>query len=125
MRAYGSGQSDDLHRLADEVAEAVSRELSRHQDLSVVSWPTAAGYRAAGKSVPEISKELDAGHVAAVSALRSSDRLTVSVHLVEGATDRKRWAKGYPFPPETQALPPDFPAEVASEISRQLREQTQ
>jgi serine/threonine-protein kinase len=125
MRAYGSGESEDLHRLTDEVAEAMLSELSRHQDLSVISWPTVAGYRAAGKTVPEISKELDAGHLAAVSALRSSDGLTVRVHLVEGAADRKRWAERYEFPPETQALPPDFPREVASEIQRQLQAQTQ
>jgi TolB-like protein len=125
MRAYGSDESGDLDRIADEVAESVSRELSRNPELSVVSWPTAATYRAAGKSVPEVSKELGAAYLAAVSALRSSDRLTVSVHLVEGATDRKRWAKGYTFPPKTEALPPDFPGEIASEVLRQLREQPQ
>ncbi|MEX2301693.1 MAG: hypothetical protein WD733_12195 [Bryobacterales bacterium] len=123
MRAYAPADSEEVQRLADGVAEAVLRELSGHQDLSVVSWPTAAGYHAAGKNAVEISRELG-GALAAVWVRRSPDSLIVSVHLVDGVADRKLWAESYEFPAATEALPAEFPLRVASEIARRLREQT-
>jgi hypothetical protein len=46
MRAYAPPDPEEHQRLADSVAEAVLRELSRDRMLSLVSWPTVAAVRA-------------------------------------------------------------------------------
>ena len=125
MRAYAPADSEDVQRLADGIAEAVLRELSAHPELSVVSWPTAAGYRAEGKRAVEISRELGGALLAAVWVRRSPERLVVSVHLVDGAADRKLWAESYDFPAETETLPAEFPLRAASKMLERLRAETE
>jgi serine/threonine-protein kinase len=125
MRAYAPTDSEDVQRLADGIVEAILRDLSAHQDLSVVSWPTAAGYRAAGKGVPEISRELGAARLAAVWVRRYPERLVVSVHVVDGAADRKLWAEAYELPPETQVAPAELPHKISSQLLERLRTGTE
>ena len=81
----------------DGMHEAVIGELARIGALNkVISRTSAMQYKErAGKSLPEIARELNVDAVLEGSVLRAGDRVRITLQLIEGREDRHLWAESY------------------------------
>lgn len=75
--------------------EAILDNLSRIEDLRVVSRTSMEQYRNDRKPVPVIAREMNVGYILEGSGQRSGDQVRLFVQLVEGATDKHLWSKNF------------------------------
>ena len=75
--------------------DALITRLSRVTDLRVISKTSTLRYTEAGKSIPEIARELNVDALIEGSVLRDGDRVRISAQLIHGARDEQLWAKSY------------------------------
>jgi len=98
--------------------EALITELSKIDALRVISRTSAMRFVGAGKSVPEIGRELGVDAVIEGSVLKAGDVVRIAVQLIEAQTDRHLWADNFDRPlHDILALY----GEVTGEIARQVR----
>jgi TolB-like protein len=87
-------------------------------NFTVVSRISALSSKAAGKTLPEIGRQLRVEGVIEGSLLKTGDRLRVVARLVDAQGDRYLWAQTY------ERDYRDIPAvedAIAADIARQLR----
>ena len=80
---------------ADGMTEALITDLGKVHALRVISRQSVMQYKGSNKPVPQIAQEL---HVAAVvegSALRSGDKVRISVQLIQARPERHLWSESY------------------------------
>jgi serine/threonine-protein kinase len=80
---------------ADGMTEELTTELAQIGALRVISRTSVEHYKRTSKTLPEIARELHVDAVVAGSVERSGDRVRITAHLIEAATDRTLWAKSY------------------------------
>jgi hypothetical protein len=78
-----------------------------------VSWPTAFGYRAAGKRSPEIGRELGVDAIAVVWARAGSAAPQINIHMMDAARDSKMWVDSF-------AYAADQPSQAAQQLRQRL-----
>ena len=123
MRAYAPPDPEEHQRLADSVAEAVLRELSRDRMLSLVSWPTVAAVRAHDGNSGALADQLGVEALAVIWVRSSGDKLLLTVHVVSLPADEKRWAEAFELQAGAEAAPESLPARIAAGIRDSLRRQ--
>ena len=103
---------------ADGVQEDILTNLSKIQDLLVISRSSTLQYRETDQNLREIGMELGARYLVEGSVRRAGDRIRITVQLIDTATDGHLWSKTY-----TQDLDDIFEiqAEVAEQIAGQLQ----
>jgi TolB-like protein len=97
--------------------DATIAGLMRLGNLTVVSRTSVLNYKAAGRTLPEIGRELHVQAMVEGSLLRTGDRLRVVARLVDVPGDKYLWAQTY----EREYL--DIPAmedAIAADIARQV-----
>ncbi len=77
------------------LTEALGAELSKIRSLQVISGRSASRYRTAEKSGIEIARELNVDALIEGAVVRSGSRVRVTVHLVDGRTDRRLWTSSF------------------------------
>jgi TolB-like protein/DNA-binding winged helix-turn-helix (wHTH) protein len=94
----GSASPNDHFSMAltDEIVTKLTRLYSPR--FTVVASTTAMQYRGMSKTIEEIAKELNVNYVLEGTALRTNDRIRVSVHLVRADTQTPVWAEDYDRP---------------------------
>jgi len=80
---------------ADGMTEELTTELSQVAALKVISRTSAMRYKNAGKSLPQIARELGVDAVVEGTVLRSGDRVRITAKLIQGNTDGHLWARSY------------------------------
>jgi TolB-like protein/tRNA A-37 threonylcarbamoyl transferase component Bud32/tetratricopeptide (TPR) repeat protein len=114
-----TGSSDSLGYLADGITEALIHELSEVPQLHVVSRAGVSPYRNAAVAPDSVGRALKVGTLVQGSVAGSSDRLRVSVSLINAANSQELGSKTLERPrQEIFALQDD----VAREVSLFLRE---
>lgn len=102
---------------ADGMTDALITDLSRLPDLKVISRTSSTRYKALGKSLQEIGRDLDVEAIVDGSVLRTEDQVRISVRLVDAATDRNLWAQDYTRKvQDVLSLQADVARAIASEI---------
>jgi TolB-like protein/Tfp pilus assembly protein PilF len=89
-----SGNPEEEY-FADGMTEALITDLGKVHALRVISRQSVMQYKGSNKTVPQIAQEL---HVAAVvegSALRSGDKVRISVQLIQARPERHLWSESY------------------------------
>ncbi len=82
--------------LTDGIHEDILTNLSRVQDLKVVSRGAVLGYKAgANRNLRQIASELGVGSVVEGSVQRSGNRIRVSTQLVDTSSSQSVWADTY------------------------------
>ena len=100
------------------LTEALRAELARARRLQVVSGVSAARYRNSTRTVPQIARELGVDALVEGTVMRSGDRVRVTVHLVDGRTDRRLWTNTYDRRiGDVFALYGDIASGIAAEVS--------
>jgi TolB-like protein/Tfp pilus assembly protein PilF len=80
---------------ADGMTEALIMDFGQIRSLRVISRTSTMHYKGTRKTLPEIARELRVDAVVEGSVIQSSDRVRVTVQLIEAATDAHLWAKSY------------------------------
>jgi TolB-like protein/Tfp pilus assembly protein PilF len=87
------GGPDDY--FSDGIMEDILTQLSKIQDLRVISRTTMMKYRETTKSIREIGDELKVAAVLEGSVRKSGDRVRIAGQLIDASTDEHLWAETY------------------------------
>ncbi len=79
----------------DGMTDELITTLGKIKGLRVISRTSVMQYKKTDKLVPQIARELNADAVIEGAVLRVSGRVRITAQLIEGATDRHRWAESY------------------------------
>jgi TolB-like protein len=79
----------------DGMTDSVIADLGKIKDLRIISRTSVTPYKKSKKSMPEIAHELHAEAVIEGSVTRSSDRVRITVQLIDAATDQHLWSESY------------------------------
>jgi serine/threonine protein kinase/Flp pilus assembly protein TadD len=80
---------------ADGMTELLITHLGRIGSLRVISRPAVMGYKGTRKRPSEIAQELKVDAVVVGSVFRSGDRVRITWHLIDAATDSQLWSEVY------------------------------
>jgi adenylate cyclase len=106
---------------ADGLTEELTSTISRISSLHVISRTSAAQYRNASKKILDIGRELGVGSVIEGSVRKSSNRVRISVQLIDVQTDEHVWAENYDRQFEDVfAIQSDIAQRVAGSLMVQL-----
>jgi len=112
-----SNDADDEY-FADGMTEDILTELSKIQDLMVISRTTIMKYKGTTKSLKEIGKELGVGTILEGSVRRVGNRVRITGQLINTANDHHLWAEKFDRDIEDIFAVQD---EVATAIANVLR----
>jgi len=88
-------QGQDQQYFTDGLSEELLNLLVRVDDLRVASRTSAFAYRNSTMSIPEISKELNVGHILEGSVRKDGDRIRITAQLIEASTDKHLWSENF------------------------------
>jgi len=90
-------QSGDITQeyFSDGMTEVLVTELGKITGLRIPSRSSTARYKGTQKSIPEIARELNVEAVATGSAIRSGDRVRITLQLYRGETGENIWSENY------------------------------
>jgi adenylate cyclase len=89
--------SDDREQqyFADGITEDLTTDLSRLENMFVISCNTAFTYRNKPIDTKQVGRELSVRYVLEGSVRRSGNQLRVSAQLIDAATDAHLWAERF------------------------------
>ena len=85
----------DQKYLADGVQEAILNHLAKIKDMRVISRTTMEQYRESNKSTPTIAKDVGVSYILEGSVQRFTDKVRITVQLIEGKSDTHLWSENY------------------------------
>ena len=85
----------DQKYLADGVQEAILNHLAKIKDMRVISRTTMEQYRESNKSAPSIAKDVGVSYILEGSVQRFTDKVRITVQLIEGKSDQHLWSENY------------------------------
>jgi TolB-like protein/DNA-binding winged helix-turn-helix (wHTH) protein/Tfp pilus assembly protein PilF len=115
------GNDPDQQYFSDGVTEDLTLDLSRIEDMFVISRNTAFTYRNKQVNTKQIGRELGVRYVVEGSVQRSSNQLRVTAQLIDAETDAYLWAER--FDRETSdllALQSEITSRIASALGVEL-----
>ena len=115
------GNDPDQQYFADGVTEDLTLDLSRIEDMFVISRNTAFTYRNKQVNTKQIGRELGVRYLLEGSVQRSSNQLRVTAQLIDAQTDAYLWAER--FDRETSdlfALQSEITSRIASALGVEL-----
>ena len=80
---------------ADGITEDIITELSRNRWMTVIARNTTFTYKGAAVNIADVARELGVRYVIEGSVRKSSDRVRISVQLIEGLTGNHVWAERF------------------------------
>ena len=99
----------------DGVHDDILTELSRLEDLKLISRTSVMRYRDTETSIREIGQELGVATVLEGSVQRSGERVRITVQLIDAETDDHLWAETY-----DQELTAANVFAIQSDVARQI-----
>jgi TolB-like protein/DNA-binding winged helix-turn-helix (wHTH) protein len=107
---------------ADGMTDELITMLARNSTLRIVSRTSVMQYKGAHRPLREIARALGVDGILEGSVERSSDKVHMTIQLIQAKTDTHLWAQSYDRSPgDVSALP----AEAAREIAKQLHSSVQ
>ena len=89
-----SADAEDEY-FSDGMTEELISKLSRLHDLTVIARTSIMQYKATGKSVAEIGRELRVGTILEGSVRKAGDRLRITAQLVDVESQGHLWSEDY------------------------------
>ena len=87
--------NDRQDHFAEGMTEALITELAQIKSLRAISRTSDMRYRASGRSIPDIARELSVDSVLEGSVLRSGSRIRITAQLIHAATDSHLWSGSF------------------------------
>jgi len=89
------GSDKDNEYFGDGLTEELIVNLSRLNDIDVVSRTTSMQYKGAKKDVKTIGRELGVRYILEGSVRKFQDNIRITVQLIDVESDRQLWAESY------------------------------
>lgn len=89
-----TGDDDQLY-IVQGIHDSIISELSRTDDIDVISRTSVMRYQDTEKSIPEIASELNVDALVEGSVMRSGNKLSVTAQLIAAVPERHLWSKRY------------------------------
>jgi TolB-like protein/DNA-binding winged helix-turn-helix (wHTH) protein len=102
---------------ADGMTDELTTMLAKNSTLNVTSRTSVMQYKAAHQPLPEIARALGVDAILEGSVVRSSDKVHVTIQLIQASTDTHLWAESYDR--DVKDLVP-LPGEAALSIAKRL-----
>lgn len=80
---------------ADGMTDELTTDLAQFRSLKVISRTSAMHYKGAGKTAPEIGRELGVDTLIEGTVQHVGNRVRIRVQLIDSASDRHLWARTY------------------------------
>jgi TolB-like protein/DNA-binding winged helix-turn-helix (wHTH) protein/tetratricopeptide (TPR) repeat protein len=80
---------------ADGMTDELTTDLAQFGSLRVISRTSAMHYKGAGKTAPEIGRELGVDALIEGTVQHVGNRVRIRVQLIDSASDRHLWARSY------------------------------
>jgi TolB-like protein len=80
---------------ADGITEALIGAIAQIEGLKVISRTSIIRFKGTGKSVPEITRDLNVDGLLTGSVRRVADRVRIGAQLVDGSRDTQIWSANY------------------------------
>jgi TolB-like protein/DNA-binding winged helix-turn-helix (wHTH) protein/Tfp pilus assembly protein PilF len=80
---------------ADGMTDELITELAKIHSLRVISRNSVMQYKAGGKPLSQIARELNVDAVVEGTVMRSGDRVRITAQLIAAPQDRHLWAESY------------------------------
>jgi len=103
--------------VAEGMTEDLITELSKLENLKVISHTSVMQYKGSHKPLPEIAQELNVNAVVDGAVQLDGDRVRITARLVDAATDQQIWAEHYDRELRNVLL---LQSEVARDIAAQI-----
>src|ERR1700693_1533640 len=111
---------------ADGMTDELIADLGQISALRVISRTSVMPYKHAGKSLPQIARELDVDAIVEGTVLRSGDRVRITAQLIQANADKHLWAASYEGDVrDTLALQNQVARSIAEQIRISLSPQEQ
>ena len=124
LESLSADSSQDY--FADGMTDELITDLSQISALRVISRTSVMPYKHAGKSLPQIARELDVDAVVEGTVLRSGDRVRITAQLIQANADKHLWAASYEGDVrDTLALQNQVARSIAEQIRISLSPQEQ
>jgi TolB-like protein/AraC-like DNA-binding protein/Tfp pilus assembly protein PilF len=85
---------EDTQWFGDGVAESILTDLSRLNELTVISRTSSDTYKKTDKKIPEIAKELGVSYIIEGSVTMYNNEVKITIQLIN-ANDEHIWSKEY------------------------------
>ncbi|MFP6699511.1 MAG: adenylate/guanylate cyclase domain-containing protein, partial [Alphaproteobacteria bacterium] len=77
----------------DGITEDILTDLSRFNDLLVISRTSAFTFKGKDINIPDVAKEFDVQYVVEGSVRKAGNRIRLTVQLIDAETDQRIWAE--------------------------------
>jgi TolB-like protein/DNA-binding winged helix-turn-helix (wHTH) protein/Tfp pilus assembly protein PilF len=115
-----SPDPDDAY-FASGIHNEVLNQLTKVDNLTVISRTSVMRYGKGDKSIPEIARELNVQSVMEGSVRYAEDRVKISVQLIDAASDSTMWSEVYDRDFEhIFAIQADIAAHIATALEAEL-----
>lgn len=101
---------------ADGLHDELLTEFSRLHGVEVISGTTMRTFKNSKRTLAEIADQLDATHVLEGSVRRDTTGVRLTVQLIDAATDKRVWEKGYEQSPNEALLTDAVANDLAGEL---------
>src|ERR1700693_1720003 len=111
---------------ADGMTDELIADLGQISALRVISRTSVMPYKHAGKSLPQIARELDVDAIVEGTVLRSGDQVRITAQLIDASSDKHLWSQSYQGEmKDTLALQSKVARAIADQIRINLNPQEQ
>ena len=115
-----ANQADEY--FADGMTEELISSVSKTKGLRVIARTSVMRYKAAGKSIAEIGRELNVGSVLEGSVRKAGDKIRVTVQFIETSSEEPRWSQEYDREiSDVFAIQSDIAQKVAEAVLEHVR----
>jgi len=108
--------NDSTAYFINGIMEEILRDLSKVEDMKVLSRTSVEPYRNTAKSIAEIAKELGVVYILEGSGQRYGDNIQLRVQLIDAKNDKHLWSKSY----EKEILKTDDIIAVQAQIAQAI-----
>jgi TolB-like protein len=108
--------NDSTAYFTNGIMEEILNDLSKVEDMKVLSRTSVEPYRNTAESIAEIAKELGVVYILEGSGQRYGDNIQLRVQLIDAKNDKHLWSKSY----EKEILKTDDIIAVQTQIAQAI-----
>ena len=108
--------------LSDGMTDAIINLLAKSRGLRVASLTSSMNYKHQTRSVSEMAKNLNVGHLVEGSVVRSENRIRISAKLIEAKSNRLLWSETFERTmSDVLSLHDDVAARITDSLTQRLK----
>jgi len=108
--------NDSSASFSNGIHEEILSDLSKAEDMKVLSRTSVEPYRSTTKSIAQIAKELNVVYILEGSVQKSGNKFNITVQLIDTINDNHLWSQSY----EKEILRADDIIAIQTQIAQDI-----